>query len=383
MRKSLVKYDEIVSYEVIENNFKDICRNTKHKSKLLKFDMFHSANVVSLYNELKNKKYHHSNFNIFLISEPKYRIVMSEMIRDKLVNHIVSNVFLKPALYPKLIEENVATRVGKGTDAAIKFCKKYFVRMMNKYEKFYVLKFDISKYFYNIDHEILKSMLREIYVDDDVYKILCEIIDATNSRYINSEIDKCIERERIRLSKIGCRESSILSQQLDAIPYYYDGKGLGIGSLSSQILAIFYLNPLDHYIKEQLGIKEYVRFMDDGIIFSHDKERLKEVYHIIEEKLGELKLSLNSKTEIFSSKRGFEFVGYRFAERNGRMVVRIKNATKRRMKRKFLILGKYDRDKLVRVKASYNGFLKYCTVKSLYKKNFQNEDDGEKEALLL
>ena len=98
----------------------------------------------------------------------------------------------------------------------------YYLIIFNKTFSLYVLKFDISKYFYNIDHEILKSMLREIYVDDDVYKILCEIIDATNSKYINGEIDKCIERERIRLSKIGCRESSILSQQLDAIPYYYD-----------------------------------------------------------------------------------------------------------------------------------------------------------------
>lgn len=377
MKKSLVKYDDIVSYDVIEENYRDICRNTKHKSKLVKFDMFHTVNIVSLYDELAKKKYHHKNFNIFMISEPKYRIVMSEMIRDKLVNHIVSNVFLKPALYPKLIEENVATRVGKGTNAAIAFCKKYFVRMMNKYDKFYVLKFDISKYFYNIDHDILKSMLRDIYVDDDVYKILSEIIDATNANYINGEIDKCIARERERLVKVGCKEASELIRQLDAIPHYCDGKGLGIGSLSSQIFAIFYLSPVDHYIKEQLGIKEYVRFMDDGIIFSPDKERLKEVRVVLEKKLDDLKLKLNSKTDIFSSKRGFEFVGYRFIERNGRMVVRIKNATKKRMKRKFLVLGKYDREKLARVKASYNGFLKYCTVKSLYRHNFTDDEIEE------
>lgn len=374
MKKSLVKYEEIVSYEAIEKNYKDITRNTKHKTKLIKFDMFFSANAVSLYNELKDGKYRHSNFNIFLINEPKYRIVMSECIRDKLVNHLVSNIILKPALYPKLIEENVATRVGKGSNAAIKYCKKYFVRMMNKYDKFYVLKFDISKYFYNIDHNILKGMMKEIYVDERVYNILCTIIDSTNAKYINKEIDRCIAKEKERLEKIGCKEKKHAFEELDGIPHYIDEKGLGIGSLSSQIFAVFYLNSIDHFIKEQLGIKEYVRFMDDGIIFSSDKERLKEIWKILEEKLSELKLKLNKKTEIYSSIGGFDFVGYRFMERNGRLVVRIKNSTKKRMKRKFKVLSKYDEEKLVRVKASYNGFLKYCTVKSLYRKHFPKAD---------
>lgn len=112
--------------------------------------------------------------------------------------------------------------------------------------------------------------------------------------------------------------------------------------------------------------------MDDGIIFSEDKEKLKEVKKTIEEHLATLKLELNSKTQIYSSTAGFEFVGYRFFERNNRIVIRIKNQTKRRMKHKFNVLAKHDPKKLMRVKASYNGFLKYCTVKSLYKKNFQD-----------
>lgn len=296
---------------------------------------------------------------------------MSEVIKDKLVNHLVSNVFLKPVLYPKLIEENVATRVGKGTNEAIKLCKKYFIRMMNKYEKFYVLKFDISKYFYNIDHDILKNMLKNIYTDPNVYNILCTIIDATNADYINGEIEKCIALEKERLKVIGSNEASLRSKELDKIPKYLNKKGLGIGSLSSQIFAVFYLSSLDHYIKEDLNIKEYVRFMDDGIIFSPSKERLREIKKIIEQRLEDLKLKLNNKTQIYSSKSGFEFVGYRFTEKNGKLIIRIKNQTKRRMKRKFLVLEKYDLEKLARVKASYNGFLKYCTTKSLYNKNFK------------
>lgn len=374
MRKSHVKYDKILSYDIIESNYKDICSKTRHRNKIVKFDLFHAVNINSILNELSNRQYKHSSYNIFLIKEPKYRIVMSEGIKDKIINHVISNEFLKPALYPKLIEENVATRVGKGTDAAIRICKKYFLRMMNKYGNFYILKFDISKYFYNIDHEVLKGMLKEIFVDQEVLNILYEIIDSTDADYINSEIDRCVNREIEKLSKIGSKESKKQIEELKKIPYYYNGKGLGIGSLSNQIFAIFYLNGIDHYIKENLGIKEYVRFMDDGIIFSNDKEYLKRVKSILVAKIEELKLRLNDKTEIYTSKGGFDFVGYRFSCKNGRLLMRLKNATKRRMKRKFLVLEKYDQEKLVRVKASYNGMLKYCTTKSLYNRNYKKEE---------
>jgi len=370
VKKNHVKYDEILSYEVIESNYRDICSKTMHRNKIVKFDLFHSTNVNSIYNELKDRKYRHSKYNIFLIKEPKYRIVMSESIKDKIVNHIISNSFLKPALYPKLIEENVATRVGKGTNAAIELCKKYFVRMMNKYRNFYILKFDISKYFYNIDHQVLKQMLAKIYTDQEVLRILYEVIDSTDAKYINGEIDNCINKEIERLKVIGNKEALNQIGELNRIPHYYDGKGLGIGSLSNQIFAVFYLNGIDHYIKEDLGIKEYVRFMDDGIIFSHDKEYLKRVKVIIGEKLKDLKLNLNDKTAIYSAKGGFDFVGYRFSLKNGRILIRIKNQTKRRIKRKFLNLEKHDPDKLVRVKASYKGMLNYCTTKSFYNKNY-------------
>lgn len=361
-------------YEIIESNYKDICLKTKHRNKIVVFDLFHSVNINSLYNDLKERKYRHSKYNIFLIKEPKYRIVMSENIKDKIINHIISNVFLKPVIYPKLIEENVATRVGKGTNAAICLCKKYFIRMMNKYDNFYILKFDICKYFYNINHEILKELLKKIYVDKEVLSILYEVIDSIDANYINDEIDKCINREIDRLSKSDNKESIKQIEELKKIPHYIKGRGLGIGSLSNQIFAVFYLNGLDHYIKEKLGIKEYVRFMDDGIIFSHDKEQLKKIKDILKEKLKDLKLELNSKTAIYTAKGGFDFVGYRFSLKNGKILIKIKNQTKRRIKRKFLVLGKYDKEKLTRVKASYKGMLNYCTTKSFYNKNYKHEE---------
>lgn len=375
MKKSVRKYDEMVSHDVIRDNYRTIMKNTKHRNKIVKFDIFFTVNIHNIYKALQEKRYKHGRYNIFLVHEPKYRIVMGENIHDKIVNHVLSNVYLKEAIYPKLIDENVATRVGKGTSAAIALCRKYFVRMNNKYKKFYVLKFDITKYFYNIDHEILKSLLREVFVDEEVLKILYETIDATDYGYINMEIDNNVRREIERLKRLNIQNLDDKIEELKRIPHYSPGKGLGIGSLTNQIYAVFYLNKLDHYIKENLGIREYIRFMDDGLIFCEDKDRLREILKIIDEKIrNEFKLELNNKTKIYTATEGFEFVGYRFRLKNGRMLIRVKNSTKNRMKRKFKILAKHDMEKYTRVKASYKGLVQYCTCKSLYNKYFKEDD---------
>ena len=366
MKKSKIKYSTIVDYYKIEKNYLEIKKNTKHKEKIAKWDMFHSVNINNIYMTLKNRNYKHERYNIFLIRDPKYRIVMSESVRNKIINHIVSNYILKPIIYPKLIDENVATRVGMGTNKAIKLCKKFFLDMTNKYGNFYVLKYDISKYFYNIDHEILKQMMKDIYEDKKIIKILDEIIDSTDHKYVNEQIEYFVNHEIDKINNVKKQE------ELKRIPFYYKGKGLGIGSLTNQIFAIFYLNPLDHYIKETLRYKNYVRFMDDGIIFSTSKEELECVKELIKNKLDELKLKLNDKSRIYSAKEGFDFVGYRFVLKNGKMVVRVKNQTKNKMKHKFKVLSKYDLDKLNRVKASYKGVLLYSNVKGLYKKYYKN-----------
>lgn len=96
-----------------------------------------------------------SKYNIFLIKEPKLRIIMSQNIIDKLINHVVSQYFLINIFESSLIEENVATRKNKGTKQGIILSKKYLNEVKNK--NFYILKFDISKYFFNLDHEIIKN----------------------------------------------------------------------------------------------------------------------------------------------------------------------------------------------------------------------------------
>ena len=109
------------------------------------------------------------------------------------------------------------------------------------------------------------------------------------------------------------------------IPYYVNNKGLSIGAMSSQFLAIFYLNDLDHYIKEKLRCKYYIRYMDDILILSYDKEYLKYCYGVIKEELSKLKLSVNKKSNIYKLSNGFNFLGYRYRVINNKLDISFSN----------------------------------------------------------
>lgn len=141
-----------------------------------------------------------------------------------------------------------------------------------KYEKYYILKCDISKFFASINHDILKQKLKKRIKDKEALTIVETIIDS------------------------------------------YE-EGLGIGNMTSQVLAIFYLNDLDHYIKEELKIKYYVRYQDDFLLYHPSKEYLKEYLNKIRMFLEKEKLQLNRKTRLFSNKENFIFLG---RKKNGR-----------------------------------------------------------------
>ena len=239
-------------------------------------------------------------YNIFLIQEPKYRIIMSQNIYDKLINHVVATKFLLPVLDRCLIETNIATRLNKGTHFGIKFLKKYLNGL--KGETIYALKYDISKYFYNIDHEVLMKLLYKKFKDKRVLNILKKIIDSTDKEYVNRTITKLKEMEidRIKGLEISDKEKKLKILEVSQIPLYEKGRGLPIGNMTSQILAVFYLNELDHFIKEKLGCKYYIRYMDDGVLLSNYKEYLKYCMKEIEGVIKEYKLCLNKKTKIIN-----------------------------------------------------------------------------------
>ena len=219
--------------KVIKVNYKDlldiyeneISKCIKNKKKLYNFEKYKIQNITRALNKIKN--FDKEKYNIFLICEPKERIIMSLNLVDKLINHYISRTILIPKLEKYLDIRNVATRKNMGTSYGIKLLKKY-LNLNKKYSEFYILKLDISKYFYTIDHNKLKSMLKGK-LDNDEYDIVCKIIDSTDYEYVNKKI-KVIKE----------------NNDLKNIPYYEKGKGLPIGGLSSQILSTYYLSEVDY-----------------------------------------------------------------------------------------------------------------------------------------
>ena len=138
--------------------------------------------------------------------------------------------------------------------------------MMNiKYSNYCILKCDIKNYFGSIDLNILKNKINRRIKDNDAITIINEILDSDTS--------------------------------------------LSIGFMTSQILGIFYLNDLDHFIKEKLKIKYYIRYQDDFLLIHHDKQYLKYCLSEIKEFLKQEKLELNSKTRIYKNTNNFIFLG--------------------------------------------------------------------------
>ena len=353
--------------------------NTKNKIKIEKFDEYYVSNITLVKNILDSKNYKPSKYNIFLIKEPKVRLIMSLNIIDKIINHLVCEYLLVDIFDNSLIDTNVATRVNKGTHYGYKKLVNYLNKNISK--KLYILKFDISKYFFNINHDIVKKIIRTKIKDKDVLNILDSIIDSTDSNYINEEINKLKKKEINRIKSSNNSNKDKLIKDIIDIPLYNKGTGFAIGNPVSQAIAIIFLSYLDHYIKENLNIPFYCRYCDDGVLISDDKEYLKYCLKEITRIINKYKLELNmKKTRIYSIDNGFEFIGFRFIRKNNKLLIKVKNQTKRKFKRKLKVLnklyinGNISYDTFNQVKASYLGHLKYGNCNNLIRNSLNKLD---------
>lgn len=177
---------EVNVYDLLDIYEKEVSRHTKNKSKINNFERNKIENIYDIKNIVESGTYKVSKYNIFSINSPKYRIVMSINVKDKIINHYVARYILIPKLDKYLDIRNCATRKNMGYAYAIKILIKY-LEENKKDGKFYVLRIDISKYFYSIDHNVLKSLLIDK-LDSDEYQIISDIIDSTNYSYINEDI---------------------------------------------------------------------------------------------------------------------------------------------------------------------------------------------------
>jgi retron-type reverse transcriptase len=258
-------------------------RGKRFREKILKFNYNLEAELAKIKSELESKTYQPGRYKTFEICEPKPRLISAAPYRDRVVHHALCNIIV-PIFERTFIADSYANRLGFGTHKALRRFTS-FARSSR-----YILQCDIKKYFPSIDHEILKSLLRCKLKCDDTLWLSDTIINSSNPQesviehFPNDDLLSPLQRR----------------------------KGLPIGNLSSQFFANVYLNSLDHFVKEQLKAKKYVRYVDDFALFSDDYGFLSEARLAIEEHLVSLRLKLHPvKSQLFETRHGASFLGFR------------------------------------------------------------------------
>lgn len=282
-------------------------------------DKNRDQNIADLYKALVTKIYRTGEYTIFTIYEPKQRVIYRLPYIDRIVHHAVMNV-LEPMFVQTFTADTYACIKGKGIHSASRSVKK---ALKDVEGTTYCMKLDIKKFYPNIDHDILKSLLRRKIKDLEMLDLLDGIIDSAD--------------------------------------------GLPIGNYLSQYFANFYLSYFDHWLKEVVGVKYYWRYADDLVFLSNDKQQLHSLLRKIRIYLDQnLKLQVKGNYQVFPvAKRGIDFIGYVFFHSHTLLRKSIKQAFARtaiRFKRV------NDTRNIKASIASYKGWAKHCNSRNLIKK---------------
>jgi retron-type reverse transcriptase len=291
-----------------------IARKGKLKQPgVIEHDRCREENILALQKMLVEKTYQTSEYTTFPIYEPKERIIFRlPYFPDRITHHAVMNI-LEPVFVSVFTADTYSCIKGKGIHAAA-----YAVRSALKdlQGTQFCLKLDIRKFYPNVDHDVLKQLLRRKIKDQDLLWLLDGIIDSAD--------------------------------------------GLPIGNYLSQYFANFYLSYFDHWIKEDRRVKYYFRYADDLVILSDDKPYLHQLLSDIRIYLQEkLKLEVKSNYQVFPvNARGIDFVGYVFYHTHTKLRKTIKQNFARMI----------ARNRNAASIASYNGWASHCNSKNLMKK---------------
>lgn len=248
-----------------------------------------------------------------------------------------------------------ACRKGHGQHEAGTRCGIY----AKKYS--YCAQFDISQFYVNINHRILKGIVSHKIKDNKVLEILGGIIDSIDTRKKNLTM-----LYRMRKAGNTCKDIPREIQKLEAAAARDEAEedvGLPIGNYTSQWLGNLYLNELDTFIKQVLCVKAYVRYCDDFLLFSDDKKMLHAYAEAIQDFLWEKLRMMLSKKEVFPTSQGIDFVGYRYFH-TGLVLLRKRTAKKQRQAikeiRKSIENGTVDVDEARARLGSMHGLLKWA-----------------------
>lgn len=293
-------FERFCSFDAFYDTSYKVCRNVRWKDSTINFEETRIEAILKTEADLRANEYKQLVFSCFsIIERGKQRDIRACHINDRLVQNALCETVLLPDLTPKFVYDNCATLKGKGIDFALKRAKKHLQNAYKEYNgDFYGLRIDIRKYFDSIDHDSLERMARKVIKDDDIYNLVCYLISTFSFKLTYDEQPS--SKKQYFISK-GGKYVRFKGTYFQPTRKYYEcgNKSLGLGSQTSQLFALLTLNEIDHFIKEELHMKYFGRYMDDIYILHKDKKYLNENLKAIERKLIEIGLSVNkNKTTI-------------------------------------------------------------------------------------
>ena len=305
MRRIGGLFDGVVSYSNLYRAYRKALLGARKNEEQARFYYNLESELVTLRRELVDETYIPGPYRYFMIHDPKEREIAIAPFRDRVVHHAIVNV-LEPIYERRFIYDSYATRKGKGTLAAIKRAQS-FLR-----ESRYYIKLDISKYFASIDRNTLLEILKRKLKDARLLELITRIVWNPPD----------------------------------------EGRGLPIGNMTSQFFANVYLDPFDHFVKETLKQRHYIRYMDDFVVFTDDRESipglLAQMKVYLNDKLG-LKVKENGVV-INTPMHGLGFLGVRIFPSTVR--IHRKNLTrclrKIKLREREYSKGQIDEERLVR-----------------------------------
>ena len=243
-------------------------RNVMWKESVSRYYLNGIEETLKLTDDVADGSYRPRAPFIFTITSPKKREILAVSFRDRCYQRPINDDLLYPAMSARYIYQNMACQTGKGTDKARDLLRQHLVKW--RFKKGYILQIDIHNYYGSMNH----SIVNELYKESLEY----------------SDFD---------------RVYGVLNQQYSGITGYRPG------SQMIQITGTVYLDELDHYIVNDLGIDDYVRYQDDFLLFHESKEHLMNCLDIIKSKLSAIGLTVNpKKTRIFEIGKPFEYLGF-------------------------------------------------------------------------
>ncbi|MCB9150260.1 MAG: RNA-dependent DNA polymerase [Caldilineaceae bacterium] len=339
MKKYRHLYPQVYEWENLLGAWRKAAKGKRGQPPAAAFELNAAENLLALQDELLTKRYAPGGYVSFTIHEPKRRLISAAPFRDRVAHHALCNV-MEPLFERRFIHDSYANRKGKGTHAALDRAQ-YFARRYR-----YVLPCDVAQFFPAIDHAILLATIERVIVDPDMLW-LCQTVVTSGA--------------------------GVLSE--DYIPPYFPGDdlfavnrphGLPIGNLTSQFWANVYLNPLDHFVKRELKCPAYVRFVDDMLLFGHDKATLWQYRTALIHFLAGLRLTLHAtRCQPRPVAEGIPFLGFVLYPHQRRLKRRKGIAYRRRL-RSLLVAQAAGDIPLAKVTASVQGWVNHVRYGQTY-----------------